>query len=30
VVGPDLDIAPRAVVRLAPIHVEATMTVEHP
>jgi ABC-type polysaccharide/polyol phosphate transport system ATPase subunit len=30
VAGPDLDIAPRAVVRLAPIHVEATMTVEHP
>jgi ABC-type polysaccharide/polyol phosphate transport system ATPase subunit len=30
VAGPDLDIAPRAVVRLAPIHVEATMHVEHP
>jgi ABC-type polysaccharide/polyol phosphate transport system ATPase subunit len=30
VVGPDLDIAPKAVVRLAPIHVEATMQVEHP
>ena len=30
VAGPDLDIAPRAVVRLAPLHVEATMQVEHP
>jgi ABC-type polysaccharide/polyol phosphate transport system ATPase subunit len=30
VAGPDLDIAPKAVVRLAPLHVEATMQVEHP
>jgi ABC-type polysaccharide/polyol phosphate transport system ATPase subunit len=29
VVGPDLDAAPRAVVRLAPLHVEASLTVEH-
>ena len=29
VVGPDLDPAPRAVVRLAPLHVDASITVEH-
>jgi ABC-type polysaccharide/polyol phosphate transport system ATPase subunit len=29
VVGPDLDPAPRAVVRAAPIHVEAAVEVEH-
>jgi ABC-type polysaccharide/polyol phosphate transport system ATPase subunit len=29
VVGPDLDPAPRAVVRLSPLHVDATLKVDH-